>query len=387
MKKIKLAYLYSIIKGLKIRCLKKVPEIIYQKPKHAFIISLIFVLFVYAMFFRGNMQNALSATFGWVQTDWSGGVSTTAGASHLTDRTGWNKFFSKGAGITAATTVTLTGSSSTWALTSNGDFGSNTASNTYITGGSIKLLKPVGATCTLAAECAPGGCSGSNLCYVPPCGGATSTLYSSQTYRLVEIGDQCWFAENLNVGTKLASGPTVPSNNSLVEKWCYSNSDANCTTYGGLYTFAEAMQLDPSCNGTTCATTSPHHQGVCPSGYHIPTDSEVKTMEVSLGMSVADSNLADVDRGTTEGDELKPTGACEGRSPCGTSGFNLLFSGRRQAFDGSFENVGNFGYFWTATQDAGSVAYIHLVYVSTAFIYRTSNSQNLHGFPVRCLKD
>lgn len=99
-------------------------------------------------------------------------------------------------------------------------------------------------------------------------------------YRVVEIGEQIWMAENLNVGTRIDLRPPYADDEDLVEllfemvhngiidKSCYENSEYNCSTYGGLYQWHEAMQWwggrgEPGPPGPT--------QGICPDGWHIPT--------------------------------------------------------------------------------------------------------------------
>ncbi|MDP2990463.1 MAG: FISUMP domain-containing protein, partial [Kiritimatiellota bacterium] len=98
------------------------------------------------------------------------------------------------------------------------------------------------------------------------------------SYGTVAIGSQCWMTSNLNVGTKITSctngyvgvcttgGDTVKNqtNNSVTEKYCYGDNTANCTTYGGLYQWNEAMSYS-AVEGS---------RGICPSGWHIPTDAQ-----------------------------------------------------------------------------------------------------------------
>ncbi len=90
-------------------------------------------------------------------------------------------------------------------------------------------------------------------------------------YPYVEIGTQTWMAENLNYN---ASG-----------SMCYDNDPANCDTYGRLYDWATAMALDVSCNTKYCASqiTTPHHQGICPAGWHLPSDAEWTTLTDFVG--------------------------------------------------------------------------------------------------------
>jgi hypothetical protein len=63
-----------------------------------------------------------------------------------------------------------------------------------------------------------------------------------QYYNTVQIGTQCWMAENLNIGTMI-TGTTEMANDSIIEKYCYCNSTANCDIYGGLYQWNEISKI------------------------------------------------------------------------------------------------------------------------------------------------
>ncbi|MFA7314430.1 MAG: fibrobacter succinogenes major paralogous domain-containing protein, partial [Candidatus Magasanikbacteria bacterium] len=311
-----------------------------------------------------------------------GGASTTLSASHSSDQTGWSSFFSTSSAsvnTSVAGEVSLSPSLNSSIQTSASDFSTWATSSVLASStGRIVLLKPDGATCTQANQCRSGACNGTT-CYTPPCGSLTTVDYSSVTYNLVNIGTQCWFSQNLNVGTKLAAGTTLPSNNSLIEKWCYDNSDANCTTYGGLYTWAEANQLATTCNTNSCTPSSPS-QGICPSGWHIPTDTEFKTLESYLGMCAgAGAGCVDATgyRGTNQGTQLKSGG---------TSGFNFLLGGLR-ATNGSFFNLGTEGYLWSASQYSATVAWNRYFQSSEARVNRDSFNTKASGLSVRCLKN
>ena len=105
-------------------------------------------------------------------------------------------------------------------------------------------------------------------------------LYGGETYPTVLIGSQCWFQKNLNIGT-IISGSSDQTDNGTIEKYCYGDVDATAYTYGGLYQWAETVQyIDGATN-----TTSPgppftgNVQGICPTGWHIPTLSEFSTLQ------------------------------------------------------------------------------------------------------------
>jgi uncharacterized protein (TIGR02145 family) len=169
------------------------------------------------------------------------------------------------------------------------------------------------------------------------------------TYKTVQIGDQCWMAENLNVGVMVDSVDTGSthsdvSDNGTIEKYCYDNDPANCETDGGLYDWNEAMQY----------TTEEGTQGICPAGWHIPTDEEWKTLEMQLGMSQTEADDTGW-RGTDEGDKLKVPDKCEGGENCNASLFGGLLAGSRH-HEGPFYNRGAF----TRTRTSGLPASVAL---------------------------
>ena len=78
-------------------------------------------------------------------------------------------------------------------------------------------------------------------------------------------------AENLNVG-EFIRGRKNQEDDSKIERYCYDNDTTNCNMYGGLYQWAEMMQLPSRCNTESCADLiKPNHQGVCPDGWRLLT--------------------------------------------------------------------------------------------------------------------
>ncbi len=184
------------------------------------------------------------------------------------------------------------------------------------------------------------------------------------SYDTVQIGSQCWMAENLNIGTMIA-GASESTDNSVIEKYCYNDDESvNCTTYGGLYQWDEMMQY----------STTEGVQGICPTGWHLPTDSEWKTLEVALGMTQSEADSTNW-RGTDQGTQLKAGG---------TSGFQALLAGRRSTY-GSFYDRGSFSIFWSSTE-SGSYAWFRYLDSSEARVDRNT-IHKADGFSVRCVKD
>src|SRR5680860_995413 len=175
------------------------------------------------------------------------------------------------------------------------------------------------------------------------------------------IGTQTWAKYNLNVGTMI-TGVTEQADNSTLEKYCYDDNGSNCTTYGGLYQWDEAMQY----------VTTEGAQGICPAGSHIPSDNDIKILEMQLGMSQAQADAVGW-RGTDQGTKLKPGGS---------SGLNFLLGGYRLAA-GTFGDLTVDAYAWPSSE-SGTNALFRVLYSGNVTVGRSVIAKTT-GFPVRCL--
>ncbi|HOW25122.1 MAG TPA: FISUMP domain-containing protein [Bacteroidales bacterium] len=225
-----------------------------------------------------------------------------------------------------------------------------------------------------------------NIMQVPgvPCGCVAPVLYEGQTYTTVQIGGQCWFRENLNVGTMIQSnqGGQLQTNNNILEKYCFDNDEVNCDTLGGLYEWNEAMQY----------VSSEGAQGICPVGWHIPMDEEIKLLEGTV-----DSHFLPGDpqwdqtgwRGQDAGGNLKESGMEHWNEPntaaSNTSGFTCLPGGYRLANGGTFLNINKFSYHWSSSSDNSTEAWRRSLGFDQAGSYRYTSNKMI-GFSVRCLK-
>jgi len=220
-------------------------------------------------------------------------------------------------------------------------------------------------------------------------------------------GAMVWMNANMNVGTRV-NGSAEQNNDSQVEKYCYNNNESNCTTYGGLYQWAEAIQAPYTANTSSFtgywATCDPcisnGRQGICPQGYHIPTDLEWSRYEWCVEYYIAPTGNTSLStfqnntgwRGTNSstigpGAKLK---ASPSNSPSwdGTnaSGFTALPGGDRSNFDGGFYNFGTHSGFWTATESANNSAWYHTLVTGVPESGRWG-FYKLMGYFVRCLRD
>jgi uncharacterized protein (TIGR02145 family) len=182
-----------------------------------------------------------------------------------------------------------------------------------------------------------------------PCPGTPTVEYEGQVYNTIQVFSQYWLKENLNVGTMI-QGAMEQSDNGTIEKYCYNNEPDSCTKYGGLYLWDEVMQY----------TTQQGVQGICPTGWHLPTDEEWKVLEGSVDSQygIGDSTWETHGfRGLDAGTNLKFTsGWYEGGNGTDLFGFSGLPGGGR-INDGFFYSVGYFGYWWPSSELSGDYAW------------------------------
>jgi len=221
-----------------------------------------------------------------------------------------------------------------------------------------------------------------------PCPGVPMVSYGGQTYNTVQIGSQCWFKENLNIGTMIL-GANDQTNNSILEKYCYNNLPANCDTFGGLYQWAEAVQYQNGASNT--ASPSPafsgNVKGMCPTGWHVPSDGEWCTLTTFLDSTV-DCAVINNWTGTNVGVKLMAISSLwkNPNNSNNISGFSLLPSGLRMN-NGNFGSVGSSELIWLITEYSNTISY----YISNYYFFNNI-SKNIFatkdfGFSIRCLKD
>ena len=203
--------------------------------------------------------------------------------------------------------------------------------------------------------------------------GLTGNLLDSrdgQTYKTVTIGSQTWMAQNLNYET--------------ANSYCYSDNASNCIKYGRLYTWAAAMDSvgSWSANGKGCGdnkTCTPTYpvRGVCPTGWHLPNNSEWEQLFIAVGGS------------DTAGTKLKSTTGwnSSGNSVSGTDAysFSALPAGLRYN-NGNYYGESYDADFWSSTEYGSDGAYSMGLYYNYDDAYLYYNSKN-NGFSVRCVKD
>ena len=218
------------------------------------------------------------------------------------------------------------------------------------------------------------------------CGGASTVTFDGYTYALVAIGDQCWFAENLR-NEHYANGEAIPGD--------LSDGDWSSTTSGAVTVFGEGTSTVWSGSDDEVSNLADYGRlynwyavddarGLCPSGWHVPTDGEFMTLEMELGMSESEANGTS-GRGTDQGTQMKSSAS---DSPAwngtNTSGFSGLAGGFRY-YSGDFYSEGYNGYFWSASANGTNAWYRELSGGNTEVSRDIHNLRS--GFSVRCVWD
>ena len=205
------------------------------------------------------------------------------------------------------------------------------------------------------------------------------------TYNTVLIGgSQCWMKENYEYdGDPGGAGCTgvIWVDNTDVG-WCGYYNDTDYGIEGLLYQWSAIMD----------ATPTEGNQGICPAGWHIPSDADLKALEGLLGMSVAQQDLIGW-RGTNEGSKMANdvpsiswiAGSLRSDADFGTSGFDIPPSGNRVNSDGIYNARSGNALLWSSTE-SGGLAWIRLLWNTTTQVDRTTGNK-ARGFTVRCLKD
>jgi uncharacterized protein (TIGR02145 family) len=272
------------------------------------------------------------------------------------------------------------------------DFGSIMlySSNAFSKNGNPTIVKKDGSTYTAQRD---DGLSDDDIEIVDlmynACGGHVSLIHGGQTYKIVEIGDQCWMAENLKT-TTYQNGtpiPNVTGNNAWQQlatgayAW-YDNDTSWKGSYGALYNYYATVNAN----------------GLCPTGWHVPTNDEWTALTYFIGGT-----------GSPHGNEL--TSCRQVNSPqgggCNTSehprwnasyengtdnyGFSGLPGGTRSGSDyysGIFGFIGEVGYWWSSSDNSSGYAWGRgLGYGDYGGTVSVGDHSKPSGLSVRCLKD
>lgn len=214
----------------------------------------------------------------------------------------------------------------------------------------------------------------------------TVTDIDGNVYQTLVIGNQEWMIDNLKV-THYSNGDTILNITSDYEwsvlysgAYCYFNNDSiNAETYGALYNWYAVNS----------------NIGLAPEGWHIPSDEEIKELEMYIGMSQSEIDKTGFGRGTNEGSilagghDLWYNGDLRNDPEFNHSAFFLIPSGCRHytgLLSTDFFDLGRGTYFWSSTGNSSSDAWNRALNHDEITVYRSSNHKR-HGYSVRCVKD
>jgi uncharacterized protein (TIGR02145 family) len=209
---------------------------------------------------------------------------------------------------------------------------------------------------------------GSEISFKTIVGNTTVTDIDGNVYHTVTIGTQTWMVENLKT-TKYRNGELIPN---VAGSWAslvtgayswYNNDVANKAVYGGYYNWYAVADS----------------RNIAPAGWHVPSDSEWTTLTDYLGgPSVA-------------GGKLKEAGTAHWLTPntdaTNSSGFTALPGGYRYYYDGTFNNVGSDGNWWSSTAGDATYAWGRYLFYYNAGVHRGYYGYLQIGLSVRCVQD
>ncbi len=355
--------------------------------KRQLIFGGVFAVFLIGGFGLWGILKIKGATFGWTQSDWSGGADLSAKASHLTDQLGWTKFYAKDASLdTSGGEIKLTGTTNSVVETTSVDFSSGTNTKVYATGtgtaGTLYAQKPDGGTCTTATQCQSGFCSitAGGVCSL--CGGTVNGgSGDANTYGMVLGADgNCWLDRNLGA-TRVAQTKTDTSAYGWYYQWGRATdghqlaSASATTTLSPTDTVAfpdtakfiinNSANYDWKTNATKNDNLWQGIAGVnnpCPTGFRLPTATEFGTLINALGFTGC-------------------TSTCDDKLFAST--LKLPLAGARFT-SGSWYYQGSYGFYWSSSPSGTYAANLYFYSTNVAPAYTNNRA---YGFSVRCLKN
>ena len=250
---------------------------------------------------------------------------------------------------------------------------------------------------------------------MPPCPGVpTVTDHEGNVYNTIKIGNQCWMKENLRTTTSPSTGtyliPASGTNYTFTGKQAFWYNNDSVTyaplNYGLLYNWNAAMDtfntayeetsVSTDNNNAVSVTFSGHRRGICPVGWHLPSDEEWTDLTSYVSCVPAfqcggsSSNIAKALVSETGWNSYSYSGECEPGNQSITAnnatGFSAVPAG--SCGGSSFGNAGDFANFWSATQLANYPDYAYYRYMRDidATVTRGYVSKR-YGYSVRCLRD
>ena len=228
--------------------------------------------------------------------------------------------------------------------------------------------------------------------------------HQNNSYAVVQIGSQCWLKENMRCTTSPTTGANMVENPAVVANvsptvrraYYYGNNPANAANgYGLLYNWPAAM------DGSTTGGT----RGICPEGWHLPTDAEWTTLmntalsiyqqevtpspafgsqdEDSEGNNTAISSMLS---GSSDWTVYNDVPNCPGNNSNplrNATGFSAVPSGN---YDGAFNSRGQAVDYWSSSAYDSGTAWIRVWFYYAAGVVRAYDVKG-SAFAVRCIRN
>ena len=188
---------------------------------------------------------------------------------------------------------------------------------------------------------------------------------NNQTYKRVSIGRQVWMGENLNYKTD--------------SSWCLHDTASNCDTYGRLYQWHAAMAIDAIYDSTLWGGSDVNHQGVCPSGWHLPNDGECYVLSGYVDANNGDENI---------GYSLESKNEWNDKNISDLFGFSVLpvaaYNGLYGYDDGHYPRA----HFWGSSNrsDYNGIQAIQRGFQSSGSFWASWDNKT-DGYSIRCIQD
>lgn len=208
-------------------------------------------------------------------------------------------------------------------------------------------------------------------------------------YDAVQIGNQVWMAENLRT-TRYADGTRIDLGEKMSDeipyRYCPKNYEATVPMYGYLYNWAAVTGGEGGCDDNPSCV-----QGICPDGWHVPSDAEWEELDAYVATQsdyLNDANCYSMAKAIASREGWNSTSI-----PC-TAGNNMGannstgFSARPAgAYNGNSIGFGDGAFFWTVTEYQYSSAYYRGLICNDANIYEGYYDEKCKGLSVRCVRN
>ena len=291
--------------------------------------------------------------------------------------------------------VTITAQGFEWKVTEGGNYTTVDASGETMSYNLTGLTANTGYSYRAFVTTAEGTSYGEEVSFTTtaasspdgqPCvGAATVTDYEGNVYSTVQLGQQCWMAENLRT-THYSDGTTISPGDGWSTILAYYYIPDCPLEYGYLYNWKAVMHNSPSSSANPSGV-----QGVCPTGWHVPSDAEWTELEVYLGgqsqyLCNNDSTFIAKALSSTSGWQSYSETCAVGddQSSNNAAGFGALPANIYP--NSSYSLPGSIAAFWSATEFVDETAWHHSLHYNSAFVSRSGTIQ-YYGCSVRCLRD